>query len=44
MAGGMLFEATATLLAPPAVLLSDLQDVLEELADELMVDLSLSAV
>ena len=42
MAGGMLFEATATLLAPPGVQLSDLQDVLEELANELMVDLSLS--
>ncbi len=43
MAGGMLFEATATLLAPPDVPIADLQAVLEELANELMVDLSLSA-
>jgi glycine cleavage system regulatory protein len=43
MAGGMLFEATATLLAPPGVPMEDLQAVLEELAHELMVDLSLSA-
>jgi glycine cleavage system regulatory protein len=42
MAGGMLFEATATLLAPPTAPLADLQSVLEELANELMVDLSLS--
>ena len=43
MAGGMLFEATATLLAPPTASIADLQVVLEELANELMVDLSLSA-
>lgn len=43
MAGGMLFEATATLLAPPTASIADLQMVLEELANELMVDLSLSA-
>jgi glycine cleavage system regulatory protein len=43
MAGGTLFEATATLLAPPSVPLAELQVVLEELANELMVDLSLSA-
>jgi glycine cleavage system regulatory protein len=43
MVGGMLFEATATLLAPPTVPLADLQAVLEELANELMVDISLSA-
>ncbi len=43
MAGGMLFEATATLLAPPNVPITDLQSVLEDLANELMVDLSLSA-
>lgn len=42
MAGGMLFEATATLLAPPHVSTTELQQVLEELANELMVDLSLS--
>ena len=43
MVGGMLFEATATLLAPPTVPIADLQAVLEELANELMVDISLSA-
>ena len=43
MVGGMLFEATATLLAPPTAPIADLQAVLEELANELMVDLSLSA-
>ena len=43
MVGGMLFEATATLVAPPGVPIADLQAVLEELANELMVDLSLSA-
>ncbi len=43
MVGGMLFEATATLLAPPTVPIADLQAVLEQLANELMVDISLSA-
>jgi glycine cleavage system regulatory protein len=43
MVGGMLFEATAILLAPPTVPIADLQAELEELAHELMVDLSLSA-
>lgn len=43
MAGGMLFEASATLLAPPSVPIPELRAVLEELANELMVDLSLSA-
>jgi glycine cleavage system regulatory protein len=43
MAGGMLFEATATLLAPPGTSADDLRLLLEEIADELMVDLSLSA-
>lgn len=43
MVGGMLFEARATLLAPRTVVIADLQDVLEELANELMVDLTLSA-
>ena len=43
MAGGMLFEATATLLAPPTLAVADLQSVLEELANELMVDLTLHA-
>lgn len=43
MAGGMLFEASATLLAPQTSRLEELQEVLEALANELMVDLSLSA-
>lgn len=43
MFGGMLFEATATLLAAPGAPIAELQAVLEELANELMVDLSLSA-
>jgi glycine cleavage system regulatory protein len=43
MSGGLLFEATATLLAPPGLAIDELQAVLEELANELMVDLSLSA-
>jgi glycine cleavage system regulatory protein len=43
MAGGLLFEATATLIAGPGVEIEELQAVLEELANELMVDLSLSA-
>ena len=42
MAGGMLFEARAVLAAPPAVGGDELRRVLEALADELMVDLSLS--
>lgn len=42
MSGGMLFEATATLLAPPSASMAELQAVLEELANELMVDLSLA--
>ncbi len=42
MAGGLLFEATATLLAPPGTALDELQADLEALANELMVDLSLS--
>jgi len=43
MAGGMLFEATATLLAPSGVPIADLRAVLEELANELMVDIEFSA-
>lgn len=43
MVGGMLFEARAILLAPPTVPIEDLQEVLEGLANELMVDLSLTA-
>jgi len=43
MVGGVLFEATATLLAPPTLPIEELQALLEELANELMVDLDLSA-
>jgi len=43
MAGGMLFEARATLIAPSSVPIADLRAVLEELANELMVDIELSA-
>jgi glycine cleavage system regulatory protein len=42
MAGGMLFEAEATLVAPSGTSLDDMRALLEELADELMVDLTLS--
>jgi len=42
MAGGMLFEARAVLVAPPATPLDELRSVLEAIADELMVDLTLS--
>jgi glycine cleavage system regulatory protein len=43
MAGGMLFEASATLLAPPGASAGDLRALLEGIADELMVDLELTA-
>lgn len=43
MAGGTLFEATAELEITPAVDLADLQASLEQLANELMVDLTLEA-
>jgi glycine cleavage system regulatory protein len=42
MAGGKLFEAKAVLEAPPGTSLEELRTMLEALADELMVDLSLS--
>ena len=42
MAGGMLFEASAVLAAPPTVGGDELRRVLEALADELMVEISLS--
>lgn len=42
MAGGMLFEARAVLAAPPTVGGDELRRVLEALADELMVEISLS--
>lgn len=42
MAGGTLFEANATLVAPQAMPLGELQTVLEALANELMVDIELA--
>lgn len=42
MAGGRLFEASAVLLAPPATTTEDLRSMLEAIADELMVEISLS--
>jgi len=42
-AGGMLFEARAVLDAPVGAELDDVRAVLEGLADELMVDINLSA-
>ena len=42
MAGGSLFEAHATLSAPPAASTDELRVMLEALADELMVEISLS--
>ena len=41
--GGMLFKAEATLEAPPDLSVDAIQDVLEGLAQDLMVDLELSA-
>ncbi|MFP5252745.1 MAG: glycine cleavage system protein R [Actinomycetes bacterium] len=43
MAGGTLFEARAVLTAPPDADTESLRAVLEELADELMVEIRLSA-
>lgn len=42
MAGGLLFEARAVLEVPPGVGTDELRSMLEGLADELMVDISLS--
>ena len=42
MAGGTLFAARATLLAPQAMALAELRAVLEALANELMVDIELA--
>jgi glycine cleavage system regulatory protein len=42
MAGGTLFEARARLVAPPTASTDELRAMLEGLADELMVDLTLS--
>lgn len=43
MAGGLLFEAHATLVAPASADNAALRNALEQLADELMVDLTLAA-
>lgn len=42
MAGGTLFAARATLLAPLSMPLAELREVLEDLANELMVDIELA--
>jgi glycine cleavage system regulatory protein len=42
MSGGMLFEVHATLVAPADVAVDELRAVLERLADELMVELTLT--
>lgn len=42
MAGGTLFQARAVLTAPPATSTEELASILEELADELMVEIRLS--
>jgi glycine cleavage system regulatory protein len=42
MAGGMLFEARALLEVPPEISTESLRSLLEALADELMVEISLS--
>ena len=42
MAGGMLFEASAVLEAPPATSMQELRTMLEAVADELMVEIRLS--
>jgi glycine cleavage system regulatory protein len=42
MAGGMLFEARATLEAPPTTSMDELRTMLEAIADELMVEIKLS--
>jgi glycine cleavage system regulatory protein len=42
MAGGSLFEARASLTAPPGAAIESLQSKLEGLADELMVEIRLS--
>jgi glycine cleavage system regulatory protein len=42
MSGGMLFEASAVLEAPPGTSLHELRTMLEGVADELMVEITLS--
>ena len=44
MAGGLLFEAKAVLVAPPAASAEAVRSVLEAIADELMVEINLSDV
>jgi glycine cleavage system regulatory protein len=44
MSGGQLFEAQAVLEAPPATSMDDLRSMLEAIADELMVEITLSDV
>ncbi|NYI43090.1 glycine cleavage system regulatory protein [Nocardioides aromaticivorans] len=44
MAGGLLFEARAVLVAPPAASVEAVRAVLEAIADELMVEINLSDV
>lgn len=43
MSGDMLFEARATMIAPASAAVDELRSVLEQLANELMVDIALSA-
>jgi glycine cleavage system regulatory protein len=43
MAGGLLFQATAELRAPESVGLDELRTALEEIAQDLMVEISLAA-
>jgi glycine cleavage system regulatory protein len=43
MSGGQLFEAQAVLEAPPTTSMDDLRSMLEAIADELMVEITLSA-
>jgi glycine cleavage system regulatory protein len=42
MSGDMLFEARATMVAPATVAVDELRSVLEQIANELMVDIELS--
>ena len=44
MGGGQLFRATALLGVPPEIAIEELRATLEDLADDLMVELSLDAV
>ena len=42
MAGGTIFEASAVLSAPPTTSIEELRSMLEGLANELMVEITLS--